>query len=210
VACCGVPEGIQAFDEMVLRMARDTPSWAIPVFVTATIIGAGWGLLLFVPFLVHAKTRLDAIFVLVTAGTTNSLVNALKAAVGRVRPCHALDWCTPISISSPGGWSFPSGHAACSFAVAAFITLRAHTWTKRTLAVGAVMFVYAATVAWSRCVLGVHYPSDIAFGAVLGIAVGWGFRWALSYSERAWGSPDTRLGRWRRALARIGARRIES
>ncbi len=34
------------------------------------------------------------------------------------------------------------------------------------------MLIYAIIVAWSRCVLGVHYPSDVLMGALLGSAIG--------------------------------------
>ena len=197
-------ETMQAFDEAVLRLAHGSPAWALPVFITLTLVGAGWGLLLFVPFLVHEKTRLDAIAVLLTGALTNSVVNAFKMFFGRIRPCDSLGWCVPIAISSPGGWSFPSGHAAGSFAVATFVALRAYTWTKRTRLVAVVMFTYAALVAWSRCVLGVHYPTDVVAGSVLGIAIGWGTASLLVYAERAWGDPRTRLHRWRsRARGRL-------
>ena len=197
-------EALQAFDEAVLRVAHGSPAWAIPIFVFLTIVGAGWGLLVFVPFLVHPKTRLDAIFVLLTGALTNSAVNAFKMAFGRIRPCDSLGWCVPIAISSPGGWSFPSGHAAGSFAVATFVSLRAYTWAKRTKAVWVFMFTYAALVAWSRCVLGVHYPSDITAGAVLGIAIGWGMRSLLEYGERGFTDPATRWSRLRSRFSRAG------
>ena len=177
-------QAIQAFDESVLRLARETPGWAVPIFVIFTVIGAGWGLLLFLPLLVHPRSRVATLFLLLAAGATNSAVNAVKVSVGRIRPCEALGWCTPISISSPGGWSFPSGHAACSFAVAMFVALRAHTLTRHHRWVGMVMFVYATLVAWSRVVLGVHYPSDILAGSALGIAIGALFVAALGYWER--------------------------
>jgi undecaprenyl-diphosphatase len=82
-----------------------------------------------------------------------------------VRPCDALGWCAPLAVASPGGGSFPSGHAAGSFAFAAFVAVRAPRWA-------APAFVWAALVACSRCVLGVHYPSDVLAGALLGGAVG--------------------------------------
>src|SRR6185312_90854 len=98
----------------------------------------------------------------------SALVSLIKATVGRVRPCDALAWCPPLGVPSPGGHSFPSGHAAGSFAFAAFVALRAPRW-----AVPAIL--WAVLVAWSRVVLGVHYPSDVLAGALLGTAVGIGF-----------------------------------
>ena len=56
----------------------------------------------------------------------------------------ALGWCSAIEIVSPGGHSFPSGHAAGSFAFAGFVSVRVPRWTL-------VAGIYAAIVAWSSC-----------------------------------------------------------
>ncbi|MEJ7727890.1 MAG: phosphatase PAP2 family protein [Polyangiaceae bacterium] len=195
-----VAQAIQHFDEAVLRVLRGTPGWAVQVFVVFTLIGAGWGLFLFVPFLLWARTRIDAFFVVLTAGTTNSVVSLLKGWFGRVRPCETLGWCTALTIASPGGWSFPSGHAAGSFAVATFVALRARAYTDKPWVVALVMYVYAVLVALSRPVLGVHYPSDIVAGAALGSAIGWGFAAFVGYAHHTWAIPKSRLGRFRQRL----------
>jgi membrane-associated phospholipid phosphatase len=45
--------------------------------------------------------------------------------------------------------------------------------------------LYAAIVAWSRCVLGVHYPSDVLTGALLGTAIGVAVaRYAMTRARR--------------------------
>lgn len=195
-----IGEVIQQFDESVLRVLRDTPGWAIHVFVVFTFIGAGWGLFFFVPFLLWARTRVDALFVVVTAGITNSTVSMVKGWVGRLRPCEALGWCSAVTIAAPTGWSFPSGHAAGSFAVATFVALRAQAYTGKAWLVALVMYVYAFLVAWSRPVLGVHYPSDIVAGAVLGSLIGWGFATLLAHAQATWTVPESRLGRFRQRL----------
>jgi len=88
------------------------------------------------------------------------LNTALKTVVRRHRP--ALEG-LPALISTPTSLSFPSAHAASSFAAA-----RAYS----ALVPAAPLYAMAAAMALSRIYLGVHYPSDIAVGAVLGLAVG--------------------------------------
>ena len=66
-------------------------------------------------------------------------------------------------MATPTGLSFPSSHAASSFAAA-----RAFG----ALVPGAPLRVAAVAMGLSRLYLGVHYPSDVAAGALLGTAVG--------------------------------------
>lgn len=91
----------------------------------------------------------------------------LKEWFERVRPCNFLpDVNTPIG--PEGTWSFPSNHALNNFAVATFFTLL-YPRLKR------VLFTTATLIAISRVYLGLHYPSDILGGAVIGAAIGYGF-----------------------------------
>jgi undecaprenyl-diphosphatase len=166
---------VQALDEHVLSWARGFPPPFVPVFHVLTIVGGGWGLVGLVPFLVRRASRMVTVWLLAAVTAQSALVSILKSLVGRVRPCDALSWCVPIGVASPGGGSFPSGHAAGSFAFATFVAVRSPRWA-------APAFVWAALVAWSRCVLGVHYPSDVLGGAMLGIAVGA----VLARASRRW------------------------
>jgi membrane-associated phospholipid phosphatase len=95
----------------------------------------------------------------VVAGTY-AVNEAIKAAFRRARP--ALEE-LPALISTPTGLSFPSAHAASSFAAA-----RAYSGLLPT----GPLYATASAMACSRIYLGVHYPSDIAVGALLGLAMG--------------------------------------
>lgn len=86
---------------------------------------------------------------------------AVKLAVRRPRP-QLRD--LPPLIATPTQLSFPSAHAATSFAaVGAFAGLLP----------GAPLRAAALAMAASRAYLGVHYPSDIVAGVGLGAAIGW-------------------------------------
>ena len=61
--------------------------------------------------------------------------------------------------------SFPSFHAALSFAMATTVVLKQRKF-------GAVLFVAAALMSLGRVVANVHYPIDVGFGAVIGMLIG--------------------------------------
>ena len=131
-----------------------------------TFLGSGWMLLSLVPLLFLTKMRGKVMTLLVTLAVTSAVVAAAKALTGRVRPCQALAWAQALPGALPTDCSFPSGHAAGSFAFATFIFA---THRRAGLAFGA----FATFVALSRVALGVHYPSDVLAGAILGASFGW-------------------------------------
>lgn len=95
----------------------------------------------------------------------------LKEYFQRIRPCDALpDVITPLGCS--GTSSFPSNHALNNFA-AAFFFYKLYPNLKW------VLFITAALISISRVYLGVHYPSDIIGGAIIGSALGYLFGVAL-------------------------------
>jgi len=97
---------------------------------------------------------------LVTVGGTYALNTAIKGVFRRKRP--ALED-LPALIATPTALSFPSAHASSSFAAA-----RAYSG----LLPAAPLYATATAMALSRVYLGVHYPTDIAAGAVLGTLTG--------------------------------------
>jgi len=91
----------------------------------------------------------------------------LKELFERVRPCNVLtDVITPVGCA--GGFSFPSNHAVNNFAAAVFLLRLFPNYKWIFLAV-------AILVSISRIYLGVHYPSDVLGGALIGAAFGYLF-----------------------------------
>lgn len=100
-------------------------------------------------------------------GAAVGAVIALKHVVRRPRPYEA--W-PEIAARRPvprfDSYSFPSGHAAGAFALATSLSLSYPEWY-----VIAPAATWAASVALARSWLGVHYPSDVLAGALLGSGV---------------------------------------
>ena len=90
-----------------------------------------------------------------------------KNGLARPRPTF------PDPVSHASSYSFPSGHAAGSAAVFGALFVIALTWTwagRWTAAIGGIAAVtVVAAVSSSRVLLGVHYPSDVVAGALLGV-----------------------------------------
>jgi decaprenylphosphoryl-5-phosphoribose phosphatase len=93
-------------------------------------------------------------------GSAYLLNSAIKGVVRRQRPAFAE---LPALVPTPTALSFPSAHASSSFAAA-----RAYS----SLMPAGPLYAVAGAMAVSRVYLGVHYPSDIAAGAALGMVLG--------------------------------------
>ncbi len=94
--------------------------------------------------------------------------DGIKDAVIRVRPCHVFEGIR-LLVPCPKSFSMPSGHAVTSFAFATplfYLTRSLITLTLRLFPQ-----VLAASIAFSRVYTGVHYPSDVIAGALLGVGV---------------------------------------
>ena len=89
---------------------------------------------------------------------------AIKAAVGRPRPFETVPEADPLLAGTVGS-SFPSGHAATSFAGAVILSYLVPRAAPALLAL-------AFAVAFSRVYVGVHYPADVLAGAALGCVAG--------------------------------------
>lgn len=103
------------------------------------------------------------LLLLISLGLTAILGNLiLKPFIGRIRPYEQLAF--PIIINQLNDFSFPSGHTSAAFAAAWICYAMNKKW-------GILMLVFAVVMAFSRLYLGVHYPTDLLAGAVLGTIV---------------------------------------
>lgn len=175
-----------AFDEPILRfmqsIASDTLNQAM---VVVSLIGYRYGVvpldLLVAAFLAIKRRWGDLKFWAYAVGGAAVLNLAAKHTFGRDRPTL---W---DSIAPEHTFSFPSGHAMGSMALAAaaWVLLRPTRFGHLAIVVG-VAFVLLVGI--SRVYLGVHYPSDILAGWAASLG------WVIGVSEilySRWGKPTT-------------------
>ena len=92
------------------------------------------------------------------------ITEIIRAFYHRPRPFSVLQ---THQLLTDSAWSFPSGHATFFFAMATALYLYNKKW-------GIGFFLATILITVSRVIAGVHYPSDILGGAVIGILVGYG------------------------------------
>ena len=104
---------------------------------------------------------------------TDQTSNKVKHAVKRYRPTHNIEIKDQIHVVNDyhgGQYGFFSGHAANAFGIAMLLFL---LFKEHSILIRSSFFAWAGITAYSRLYLGVHYPSDILVGIVVGLM--WGY-----------------------------------
>ncbi|GLC25541.1 phosphatase PAP2 family protein [Roseisolibacter agri] len=162
----------QAFDEGVLRwVAAHRIPWLESTLLELTFLGTGTVVVTIAGvaalFLTLTRQRTAAALLLWSTLGAILLNNVLKAAFVRPRP-ELFTWGTHVRTTS-----FPSGHAmsaAAIYGTVAFLAARLAPQRRTRIAIYAVAAVLIVLVAASRVYLGVHYPTDVAAGLLVGFA----------------------------------------
>lgn len=148
--------GSEPYDKFWLTITKPGNWWPLFVFWLVMLIkDYKWktGLLLFV-------------FICVTAGLSDQLVNLIKYTTARPRPCWQEGVLEQIRIlKCSKSFSFVSGHATTSTFATTFIYLlfrKKYKWT-------VMFYIYPLLFAYSRIYMGKHYPVDIVCGYTLGV-----------------------------------------
>lgn len=138
-----------------------------PVFVVITTLGNSgfiW-IAAAVLLLLPKKTRRIGIMVLTALAFSYLLNNLLlKNLVTRTRPYEVIPGLTSL-IGIQKDFSFPSGHTGSSFAAAVVM------FRELPKKFGGPALLLAFLIAFSRLYVGVHYPSDVLCGALIGTGI---------------------------------------
>lgn len=155
-------DNILLFFQEVIRNPIMTP--ILRVITTLGNGGAIW-IALTILLLILPKTRkvgfMTSLSLIGTLVINNML---LKNLVNRTRPYEVIEGLTYL-VRTPTDSSFPSGHSACSFAVACIM------FRRLPKKYGVPALILAILIALSRLYVGVHYPSDVLFGTISGILI---------------------------------------
>ncbi|SRX53860.1 phosphatase PAP2 family protein [Aequorivita sp. CIP111184] len=104
----------------------------------------------------------NILYVIISIFLAAVIAAAFKYGIDRPRPFVTYDYLQNVKESiSP---SFPSGHTTLTFALVASL---AKIYGKRFLTL--LLYIWSTLVAYSRLHLGLHYPSDVLFGMIIGI-----------------------------------------
>lgn len=148
--------GIEKYDQFWVTVTQ-SETW-IPLY------------LLFAFLIFRFYSKKDALkisfFLLLNVAVVLTLMNITKHYVARLRPSNVEELAELIRIlQTPSNYSFFSGHSASSFAIATFMVLAIHKFSKWIY----LSFLWSLMFALSRIYVGVHYPSDIIVGIAVGI-----------------------------------------
>jgi len=167
--------GLQRLDERILedlaagRTDGQTKLWRF-VSNANNYVNAGIPVGVLIDGLIRNddRTKRDGLYMATSTATTYLLNLAIKKLVKRPRPF--LTDRNLVPVYRPGEWSFPSGHTSSVFSA---VTSLARVYPKWYVI--APSYLWAAGVGYSRMYLGVHYPTDVAAGAVLGTGTAFAF-----------------------------------
>lgn len=164
-------EIVRNIDEKILIFIQEyvRRPWADVFWITVTHLGDfGWiWIVSAVVFLFCKRTRNAGLSALISLAAGALITNViLKNIVERIRPYDTISDLI-LLIERQSDFSFPSGHTCASFAAASALYMALpKKW-------GSVCIILALLIAFSRLYVGVHYPSDVAAGVVIGVCCGY-------------------------------------
>lgn len=154
--------GIERFDGFWLYVTK-IENW-MPLFI--------FFIFLIFYFYKGKKGIIVFLFLLITFAITFFFTSLVKDYVARLRPNNVEAFAELIRIlQKPTNYSFFSGHASSSFSVTTFVVLALRKYTKWIY----LSYIWPLIFIMSRIYVGVHYPSDLFVGALVGTTIAFFF-----------------------------------
>ena len=145
--------------------------WSLPVLDQVipwvTHLGSHFAVIIFLILcLIFMKKRKTVLYLLLLYGIQSGVVYALKFLIQRKRPLVFLETLSKLSqgpgeVLDPG---FPSAHTLYAFMMATLLA----TWFPRYRI---IFYIAAGFIGWTRIYLGVHFPTDVVVGGLLGYGI---------------------------------------
>lgn len=175
--CCGaqnfelsmlkeINEDRSSFKDGLFKFTSKSVNY-VNVAAPLTVLTAG--------LLKHDKQlQRDAMFMIGGFAVSSIVTQTLKNTIKKNRPYVQYSYIKKRDAG--GGYSFPSGHTSAAFCSATSLSLLYPKWY-----VIVPCYTWASCVAYGRMYEGVHYPSDVLAGAIVGAGSAW-----LSYKVEKW------------------------
>jgi membrane-associated phospholipid phosphatase len=172
---------------LMLSLAQERRPWLSPIMYLASLIGGGEVAIPVAVMIASALWRRhrveDARAYMIIALSGWALYGLAKFSIRRARP-HVI----PYLYHGAGWYSYPSGHSMLAplvFGLGAVLWSAPWKSKGRRQALIAAASLLVFTIAFSRVYIGVHYPSDVAGGLLLGLAWSsfWFWWWGTTVGE---------------------------
>ena len=166
------PEQLVAFDSPIQTWLRgDLPAALTTFFKLVTSVIDPLGIIIWVSalvlFFLYKKWKIEAALLAGNLVLHGILIKLIKLVYQRSRP-------SILHLVEEGGYSFPSGHAmATAIVVGTLIIIVQQRMQNQQIKrlVQGLLLLFFLTIMASRVYLGVHYPTDVIGGALMGFAI---------------------------------------
>ncbi|CAJ1181331.1 hypothetical protein CPR19088_GLDEOEPO_01501 [Companilactobacillus paralimentarius] len=162
---------IKSFDTMLINQIYHHNNFSLSIFRPLTNIGDTFETILVTAIifllLIVKKYYYAAIYLVLNKVIVAGLNSLVKIIIERPRPSHT-------HYVYAGGFSFPSGHSASSFALyisILIISLYIFKNLKSKIIISTLCVLMVILIGYSRIFLGVHYPSDVLGGYLLAATI---------------------------------------
>ena len=174
VAFCGMALDLNAFHFINSGLSNAILDKTMPLITYLGDSRAAWFFILMMIAINHKpfeRGLKKGIYLSLIYGFVSASQLTIKHLIHRPRPFLEHD--AIVRTVYPTDFSFPSGHAATAFMMAAILSIQFPRYSY-------AFYLLACLVGFSRVYLGVHYPSDVIAGAIIGYAIA---KWLISFKN---------------------------